>query len=287
MIRLFLIEYYKLVKSRSSVLLITAYFFFLTLIAAIAAIKFNIGPIQFHLAEQGIFNFPFIWHFNTFIAAFFKLFLAVVIVSMVSNEYSNRTLKQNLIDGLSKKEFIASKLIMVVVFSALSALFVALISAILGGIYSDYTEWSLIVLDLQFLGLYFLKLIGFFSLCLFLGILIKRSAFALGVLIVLAIAEQIAFGIGGELLYEFMTFEEKSDAFALAQEIKSFFPLQASFNLIHEPFTRLSAVQSVVKELGETMELDYYTSAKEIGLASLYAFLYIWGSYKLIQRRDL
>jgi ABC-2 type transport system permease protein len=287
MIRLFLIEYYKLVKSRSSVLLITAYFFFLTLIAAIAAIKFDIGPIQFHLAEQGIFNFPFIWHFNTFIAAFFKLFLAVVIVSMVSNEYSNRTLKQNLIDGLSKKEFIASKLIMVVVFSALSALFVALISAILGGIYSDYTEWSLIVLDLQFLGLYFLKLIGFFSLCLFLGILIKRSAFALGVLIVLGIAEQIAFGIGGELLYEFMTFEEKSDAFALAQEIKSFFPLQASFNLIHEPFTRLSAVQSVVKELGETMELDYYTSAKEIGLASLYAFLYIWGSYKLIQRRDL
>jgi ABC-2 type transport system permease protein len=287
MIRLFLIEYYKLVKSRSSILLITAYFFFLTLIAAIAAIKFDIGPIQFHLAEQGIFNFPFIWHFNTFIAAFFKLFLAVVIVSMVSNEYSNRTLKQNLIDGLSKKEFIASKLIMVVVFSALSALFVALISAILGGIYSDYTEWSLIVLDLQFLGLYFLKLIGFFSLCLFLGILIKRSAFALGVLIVLAIAEQIAFGIGGELLYEFMTFEEKSDAFALAQEIKSFFPLQASFNLIHEPFTRLSAVQSVVKELGETMELDYYTSAKEIGLASLYAFLYIWGSYKLIQRRDL
>ena len=287
MIRLFLIEYYKLVKSRSSVLLITAYFFFLTLIAAIAAIKFDIGPIQFHLAEQGIFNFPFIWHFNTFIAAFFKLFLAVVIVSMVSNEYSNRTLKQNLIDCLSKKEFIASKLIMVVVFSALSALFVALISAILGGIYSDYTEWSLIVLDLQFLGLYFLKLIGFFSLCLFLGILIKRSAFALGVLIVLAIAEQIAFGIGGELLYEFMTFEEKSDAFALAQEIKSFFPLQASFNLIHEPFTRLSAVQSVVKELGETMELDYYTSAKEMGLASLYAFLYIWGSYKLIQRRDL
>ena len=287
MIRLFLIEYHKLVKSRSSVLLITAYFFFLTLIAAIAAIKFDIGPIQFHLAEQGIFNFPFIWHFNTFIAAFFKLFLAVVIVSMVSNEYSNRTLKQNLIDGLSKKEFIASKLIMVVVFSALSTLFVTLISAILGGIYSDYTEWSLIMLDLQFLGLYFLKLIGFFSLCLFLGILIKRSAFALGVLILLAIAEQIAFGIGGELLYEFMTFEEKSDAFSLAQEIKSYFPLQASFNLIHEPFTRLSAVQSVVKELGETMELDYYTSAKEIGLASVYAFLYIWGSYKLIQRRDL
>ena len=137
--RLFLIEYHKLIYSRSSVLLIVAYFFFLTLIATVASIKFDIGPIEFHLAEQGIFNFPFIWHFNTFIAALFKFFLAVVIVSMISNEYSNRTLKQNLIDGLSKKEFIASKVIMVAAFSALSTLFVFVISAILGALYSDYT----------------------------------------------------------------------------------------------------------------------------------------------------
>jgi len=73
----------------------------------------------------------------------------------------------------------------------------------------------------------------------------------------------------------------------LAQEIKSYFPLQASFNLIHEPFSRLSAVQTVAKELGESMELNYHTSVKEVALALLYTTLYIWGSYKLLQRRDL
>ena len=285
--RLFLIEYHKLIYSRSSVLLIVAYFFFLTLIATVAAIKFDIGPIEFHLAEQGIFNFPFVWHFNTFIAALFKFFLAVVIVSMISNEYSNRTLKQNLIDGLSKKEFIASKVIMVAAFSALSTLFVFVISAILGALYSDYTEWSLVLTELEFLGLFFVKLFGFFSLCLFLGMLIKRSAFALGALIVLLIGEQIAYGLGGELLAKYLQFESKSEAFDLAYQIKSYFPLQASFNLIHEPFSRLSAVQSVAKELGENLGSDYKTSLKELGIALAYTCLYLWGSFRLLKGRDL
>jgi len=112
--RLLQIEYIKLWNSRSSRFLIIAYFVLLTSIALIAAIKFDIGPIEFHLADQGIFNFPYIWHFNTFVAAVFKLFLAIVIVSMMSNEYTNKTIKQNLIDGLSKKEFIASKFLTVI-----------------------------------------------------------------------------------------------------------------------------------------------------------------------------
>lgn len=285
--RLFLIEYHKLIYSRSSVLLIVAYFFFLTLIATVAAIKFDIGPIEFHLAEQGIFNFPFVWHFNTFIAALFKFFLAVVIVSMISNEYSNRTLKQNLIDGLSKKEFIASKVIMVAAFSALSTLFVFVISAILGALYSDYTEWSLVLTELEFLGLFFVKLFGFFSLCLFLGVLIKRSAFALGALIILLIGEQIAYGLGGELLSKYLQFESKSEAFDLAYQIKSYFPLQASFNLIHEPFSRLSAVQSVAKELGENLGSEYKTSLKELAIVFAYTCLYLWGSFRLLKGRDL
>ena len=104
----------------------------MTSIALIAAIKFDIGPIKFHLAEQGIFNFPYIWHFNTFVAALLKIFLAIIIVSMMSNEYTYKTIKQNLIDGLSKKEFIASKFLTVVLFSLVSTGFVFVTSLILG-----------------------------------------------------------------------------------------------------------------------------------------------------------
>ena len=77
MFRLLHIELHKLKYNRASKVLITIYFALLFSIALLATIKFDIGPIKFHLADQGIFNFPYIWHFNTYIAAFFKFFLLI------------------------------------------------------------------------------------------------------------------------------------------------------------------------------------------------------------------
>ena len=65
MLRLLNIEIHKLKYNTASRVLIIVYFTLLTSIALIAAIKFDIGPVKFHLAEQGIFNFPYIWHLNT------------------------------------------------------------------------------------------------------------------------------------------------------------------------------------------------------------------------------
>ena len=277
MIRLLHIEFIKLWNNRASKTLIISYFTLLTSIALFAAIKFDIGPIQFHLADQGIFNFPYIWHFNTFITAFFKLFLAIVIVSMMSNEYSNKTIKQNLIDGLSKKEFILSKFLTVISFSLISTLFVFVVSLILGLAYSDYNEISIILTDLEFLVAFFVKLTGFFSFCLFLGVLVKRSAFALGFLILWQVFEGIIRGVMRWKLFD----GETTDA------IMGFFPLQAMFNLIKEPFTRLGAVQSVVNQMGEELSLDYAIHWYEILIVFIWTAIFIYCSYAILKKRDL
>ena len=182
--RLLSIELQKIWKNKASRILTLSYFIILSFIALIASIKFDLGIFKFHLAEMGIFNFPFIWHFNTYIAAILKLFLAIVIVSMMANEYSYGTLKQNLIDGMSKKEFILSKFLTVVLFASASTVFVFLMSLILGLSFSSYTEFGIIFSNLEYLLAYFVKLVGFFSFVCFLGILVKRSAFALGFLMV-------------------------------------------------------------------------------------------------------
>lgn len=275
--RLLNIEYIKLWNNRASRVLIISYFVLLTFIALVAAIKFDIGPIEFHLADQGIFNFPYIWHFNTFITAIFKLFLAIVIVSMMANEYSNKTLKQNLIDGLSKKEFIASKFLTVLSFAGLSTIFVFVLSMILGLIYSDYTEVSIIFRDMEFLIAFFIKLTGFFAFCLFLGILVKRSAFALGFLILWVILEQIVFGLLGWRVV----------SWDMADKIKGFFPLESMSRLIDEPFTRLGAVQAVANQVGEKLTLDYEVRFTEILITLVWTTLFIYWSYALLKKRDL
>src|SRR5690554_3354202 len=175
MLRLLNIELQKLRYNRAAKVISIIYFVLITFIALISSIEFNFAGVHFRVADQGIFNFPYIWHFNSYIAAILKLFLAIVIVSMVSNEYSYRTLKQNLIDGLSKKEFVLSKFLTVLLFAFVSTLFIFVVSLILGLVFSDYNEVGIIFSGLQYIGAYFLKLVAFFSLCLFLGILVKRS----------------------------------------------------------------------------------------------------------------
>ncbi|MBT8259293.1 MAG: ABC transporter permease, partial [Bacteroidia bacterium] len=121
MIRLLKLELQKLLLNRWSKVLIFVSFVLPFFVILLSSLKINFfGIFTLELGELGIFNFPIVWHLTTFFAAQFKFFFAIVVVSMIGNEYSNRTLKQNLIDGLSKKEFILSKFYTIVFFSLVS-----------------------------------------------------------------------------------------------------------------------------------------------------------------------
>jgi ABC-2 type transport system permease protein len=278
MLRLLTIELHKLKYNKSAKVISIVYFILITFIALISSIEFNFGDFHFRIADQGIFNFPFIWHFNTYIAAILKLFLAIVIVSMMANEYSNRTLKQNLIDGLSKKEFVLSKFLTVILFSVISTLFVFGVSLILGLMFSDYNEIGIIFSDIEYLFAYFIKLIGFFSFCLFLGVLVKRSAFALGFLLIWSIAEGIIYSV-----IKWKIFKDTD----IAESIMQFFPLASMSNLIKEPFSRLGAVQSAANQLGEAFDKDYSVQPLTILIVLAWTFLFVYGSYYILKRRDL
>ncbi|WP_456460685.1 ABC transporter permease [Lutibacter sp.] len=275
MLRLLNIEIHKLKYNRASRVLILIYFILLTSIALIAAVKFDIGPVKFHLAEQGIFNFPYIWHFNTFMASIFKFFLLLVIVSMMANEYSNKTLKQNLIDGLSKREFVLSKFYTVILLALISTIFVFIVSLILGYIYSDFTEFSIVTTDLEYLLAFFVKLVAFFSFGLFLGILVKRSAFAVGAMLIWAMFESFVKG---------MLYWKSEDN---VERIMQFFPLEAMSNLIKEPFTRLSAVKTVAKQVGENLSKDFSVQPLDILIVIIWTIIFIYLSYALLKKRDL
>ncbi len=281
MLRLLNIEFHKLKHNRASRVLIIIYFALLASIALIAAIKFDIGPIQFHLADMGIFNFPYIWHFNTYVAAILKFFLLLVIVSMMANEYSNKTLKQNLIDGLSKKEFILSKFYTVIVFSAVSTLFVFVVSLILGLVYSDYTEVSIIFSDLEYLLAFFIKLVGFFSFGLFMGILIKRSAFAVGGIFIWLIVESL---FKGFLYWQYKDVDATSDK---VDQFMQFLPMESMANLVKEPGSRLNAVKSLANQVGEDLSKDVGVHWYQIAIVLVWTFVFIYLSYRLLQKRDL
>ena len=275
--RLLTIDLHKIFKNRSSKIILLTYFLLLSLIALAAAVKVDVGINEFQLAKEGIFEFPYIWHFTTYSAAIFKLFIAIVVITMMTNEYTYGTLKQNLIDGLSKQEFILSKFYSIVLLSLVSTLFVFILTFVLGLIYSQDTSGEVIFTDLQYLVGYFFKLVGFFSMCFFLAVMIKKSAFALGLLFVWYIAEAVI-----ALILRFTLSEKFSDTIA------SFFPLEAMSNLIKEPVSRLTVVKDMQESLNPMGDLkDYHVLFSDIGIVSVWTIIFIGASLYLLKKRDL
>lgn len=279
--RLLNIELQKLWKNRSSKVLIITYFALLCFLALIASIKFTLFGVEFKLSDQGVLDFPYIWHFNSYIAAVLKIFLALVIVSMMSNEYTYGTLKQNLIDGLSKKEFLTSKLLTVILFSGISTLFIFFVSLILGYSFSSYTEFSIVFSDLGYIGAYFLKLFAFFSFCLFAGVLIKRSAFAIGFIILWNIIEGII-----HVILRINVNGENTDS--VVNTIMGFLPLESMSNLIKEPFTKFKAYKAIEGQVsGGITEKFYGVHWYEIVIVLAWTAIFITLSYNILKKRDL
>ena len=274
MIRLLQIELQKLLLNKTSKILIFISFILPLCVIILSAIKINFfGFFTLELGELGIFNFPIVWHINTYFSALFKFFFAIVVVSMIGNEYSNKTLKQNLIDGMSKKEFILSKFYTILFFSLISSLIIFIISLILGFVYSSYNEWSIIMRGIEFIPAYFFKLVGFFTFCLFLSVLAKRSAFALAFLFIDFILEWILFGIIG--------WKSNVD---MAEKVQSFLPLTSMSNLIKQPFQRIAMSKFPEKN---SLDYDYAVHFDATLIVILWTAIFIYSAYYLLKKRDL
>lgn len=278
--RLLDIEFHKFRYSRSSKVLTIIYLVIVVLLMLSGMIRLSFNNFSGSLSDLGIFNFPLIWHIATYFTSFLKIFIAIVLVSLTANEYSNRTIKQNLIDGLSKKELILSKFYLALTLAVLTTLVVFIASLILGLIYSDFNEVSIIFSQMGYLGAFFLAHLIFFCFCLFAGILVKRSAFALGFVAVWYIFEGILNLVarGVDQFYDTSIYDV----------LLHILPLNAMSNLIKQPFTKIDLVQSTMNQLPiEGMEFGYDIEWLDVVSVCLWSALFIYLSYKLLKVRDL
>ncbi|QHI38957.1 hypothetical protein IMCC3317_43570 [Kordia antarctica] len=244
-------------------------------ILILSSVKINFFGYPIDLSQTKIFEFPYIWHVVPFFVAYFKIFFAIVVVFMIGNEYSNRTLKQNLIDGLSKKELILSKFYFIVAYCLAMTTVVFIITLIIGVLNAPSQDLYLDIVfnDTEFILAYFLKILTFFSFCLFASVLTKRSVFALAFLFVVNIVEWIAYP-----LMRFELFNEQ-----IADNVAQFFPFTSMYNLINQPAYRLASIHEPTKTFTSDFAVHWY----ELVIAAVWVFIYIFLSYKLLKRRDL
>jgi len=280
MIKLLKLEYYKNLNYRPFKIFTILYFAILIALLFIGLIDFDLFGGTINLKEQGIYNFPGIWNFTTWIVALLKIFLGLIIVFSISQEFSNRMFKQNTIDGLSRKEFISSKLLTISFFTIVSTIIVFGITIFLGYKYSDTTESAKVFEEIFFIGNYFVKLFTFFCFLMFLSVLLRKSVFVFLALFVFWIGEAILSGV--EVFMKVRGLQEAQRNAVLQNDffITHLLPLESMSSLIPNPIMRLK----MAKMIGLKYEFHYPTESLIACL--VWCGIFIFGSYWILKRRD-
>lgn len=225
---------------------------------------FNNNPILKEIfTKENIFEFPHIWTFITYCASFFNLLLAVIVVIITTNEIQQKTMRQNIIEGLSKHQVIISNFLVVFFLALLATAYTFLCGLIIGLVAS---ESGSPFANIHLVGMYLIQAIGYFSFAFLFSIIVKRPALAIVLFILYFPVEFIV----GKLL---------------PSGIYEFFPLKVYADLTPRPFfgaiVKAQEAASGVKEAW-TMQTDL-----RLVLAVGFILLSFLLSYFILKRRDV
>lgn len=134
----------------------------------------NVGPgnmLSFYPYE-----FPNTWQTTSYATGFILLIPSLLLIMLFTNEYTYKTHRQNIIDGLSRRQFISVKMMLALIFAAVATVLVFL-TALLFGLASG-SDFSLT--GVEFVGYFFLKALSYNMIGLLISVLIKRTGFATG-----------------------------------------------------------------------------------------------------------
>lgn len=280
MIRLLKLEYLKNLNYRPFKIFALLYFIVLVGLLFIGLVDFDILGMKVNLKEQGMYNFPGVWNFTTYIVGLLKIFLGCIIVFSICQEFSNRMFKQNLIDGLSREEFIFSKLLTILVFTGFSTLLVFSIGFILGKSYSATQESDLIFKEIYFIFNYFLKLFTFFSFLMFLSILFRKSIFVFLGFFMFWFVEKVMIGVETFGIQHHITELEKAKFLNTTTFLTDYLPLESMSNLIPNPLVRTSMAQM----LGIEFKFQYPIGS--VIACVIWSIVFISSSYYILKKKD-
>ncbi len=129
-----------------------------------------------------LYQLPAVWQNLTFLGGFFKIFLGIIVIISVANEFANKTIRQNIMNGLSREQFVFSKVLFAFLLSFVSTFILFVSGGIMGVVHTGDIELMMIFQKTDFLGAYFLELFTFGSMSLLIAFLIKKSGPAIAML---------------------------------------------------------------------------------------------------------
>jgi hypothetical protein len=210
------------------------------------------------------FTFPEVWHTVAYASSIFIFIPSIVVIMFITNEYTYKTHRQNIIDGWSRNQFMTAKMIDVLIISLLTTAMYFLVALVIG--YVNIKDGNGHVWEqTRYIALFFLQTFSQLSLAFLIAFLARKAFIALGIfLFYKIILEKIMVGLSAWKL----------------NDIGRFLPFEISNRMIPVPAF-----------FGRFDEEAYSTSLGRVNEHILYTVLLLaltWGiCFRINKRRDL
>jgi len=266
MLRLIKIDFKKYAYTRTFWVLLILYF---VLIVAVFFLAENILNLVVNNAKTSaplpipdfsLYSFPQVWQNLAFLGGWGKILISLIVLIFVTNEFSYKTNRQNVMNGMSRGEFLASKVLFAMLLSLSATMVLFLSGLVLGFGHTAEFGFSLIFKNVEFLAAYFLELLTLSLLAMFAGFMLKSS----GLAIVLFAVYYIVI--------------ENILSWVLPEQIAAFLPVNSLENLIDVPNSALMQMFGV--NFSESVSLP------DVFICIFWSLAFIGITYLFLKKSD-
>ena len=260
----------------SSFKVIMTLHFMLFILVIIVASRIDIAVPGFSM--RNLFRFPDVWATFAWIASWFNMLLAIMIIVLVGNEFSFHTFRQQVINGLSIEDLIIGKGIVIFFIALYGVLLVFLSGTVSGIIFSHDFEFADLFSKSYLLAVYFIQAVGYMIIGMLIAVIFRNNSLSI-----------IMF-----LLY-FIFIEPIIRKF-FSPEVRQFFPVKIISHLTPPPEVLTIASKKTIEGAAGGSNFDFEaiglmphqlplltTLLVAAGFISLFVFLI----FQVMRRRDL
>ncbi|MEI6899467.1 MAG: ABC transporter permease [Bacteroidota bacterium] len=276
MIRLLKIEFLKIRTYKIFWILTGLYFLFLGLGIFLAEFILNSWVNNFNsrfpvpIPHVTLYFFPDIWQNITFFASirYILIFPALVIIILITNEFTYKTIRQNVVTGMSKMEFLTSKLLLILLFSVVITIIVGIVTLVLGISHSDSDQMKLILTKIWFLPSFFIQMLTYLIFAFTFGFLLRHTGLSIALFILYS------------LIIEPVIFYVLKIPFFQPNSVSQYLPVNSVLRVVEYP-----SIPFLQKFMGLTLQNQ--VSLAHCGIALLYAIILAGSVFLVMSKKDL
>jgi len=128
---------------------------------------------------RNIYRFPGIWSSFAWVASWFNVLLAILVMVVTGNEFASKTFRHQVISGMSRNEWLAGKGILITGIALFAVVLVIVAALIYGFIFTNDLTLPVFFENTGILIVYFLQAIGYMILALLFIVVLRSNALSI------------------------------------------------------------------------------------------------------------